>query len=142
MSRKVLFMWWSMSIFNFIWHTMRELSGKKSDNWRQVYKQTSLIFHTSNGAHKRCWEGKFVKWRLMKFILPLNGCLITSKNVFIKLKKLKAVDKEFYLYMKKIGFFEISTRGKWKCKSVCILFMTGFLWSFYLYTVFFWCSEK
>ena len=49
---------------------------------------------------------------LMKFILPLNGCLITSKNVFIKLKKLKAVDKEFYLYMKKIGFFEISTRGK------------------------------
>ena len=43
--RKVLFMWSSMPIFSFIGYTLAELFSKP-DNWRQIYKQTSL--HTSN----------------------------------------------------------------------------------------------
>ena len=44
-SRKVLLMWSSMPIFSFIGYSLTELF-RKSDNWRQIYKQTSLIFYT------------------------------------------------------------------------------------------------
>ena len=48
--RKVLFMWSSMPIFSFIGYTLTELFSKP-DNWRQIYKQTSL--HTSNDVLRR-----------------------------------------------------------------------------------------
>ena len=41
---KVLFMWSSMPIFNFIEYTLTELF-RKPDNWRQIYKQTSSTFY-------------------------------------------------------------------------------------------------
>ena len=33
---------------------------EKTDNWRQIYKQTSWSFCTSNDVYKRCWKGKIV----------------------------------------------------------------------------------
>ena len=43
-------------------------------------------------------------------------------------KKLKIVDKEFQLYIKKQDFFNISIKNKWKCLSFCFNFITGFLY--------------
>ena len=50
---KVLFMWISMPIFSFIGYTLTELFWK-SDNWQQIYKQTSSTFLYI----KRCVEKK------------------------------------------------------------------------------------
>ena len=49
---KVLFMWPSMPSFTFIGYTLTELF-RKSDNWRQMYKQTSSTFCTSNDVSRR-----------------------------------------------------------------------------------------
>ena len=33
---------------------------EKSDSWRQIYKQTSLTFYTSNNVCKWCWKKKLL----------------------------------------------------------------------------------
>ena len=50
--RKVLFMLSSMPSFSFIGYILTELF-RKPDNWRQIYKQTSSTFSTSNDLSKR-----------------------------------------------------------------------------------------
>ena len=50
--RKVLFIWSSMPIFSLIRYTMTELF-RKPDNWRQIYKQTSSAFCTSDDVSRR-----------------------------------------------------------------------------------------
>ena len=50
--RKVLFMWSSMPISSFIGNTLTDLF-RKPDNWRQIYKQTSSSFYTSNDVSRR-----------------------------------------------------------------------------------------
>ena len=52
MSRKVLFMGLSKPILSFIGYTLNELF-RKTDNWRQIYKQTSSTFYTSNDVSRR-----------------------------------------------------------------------------------------
>ena len=37
-----------MQIFSFIVYTLTELFIKKLDDWRQIYKQTSLTIYASN----------------------------------------------------------------------------------------------
>ena len=49
---KVLFLWWSIPSFSFIGYTPMEVI-KKSDNWRQICKQTSSNFYTSNDVSRR-----------------------------------------------------------------------------------------
>ena len=39
--QKVLFMWWSLSVFNFAGHTLTELFGK-TDTWQEIQKQASM----------------------------------------------------------------------------------------------------
>ena len=48
-----------MPIFSVIGYTLTELF-KKPDNWRQIYKQTSSTFYTSNEVPKTCWEEKLL----------------------------------------------------------------------------------
>ena len=48
-----------MPIFSVIGYTLTELF-KKPDNWRQIYKQTSSTFYTSNEVSKTCWEEKLL----------------------------------------------------------------------------------
>ena len=67
MFRKVLFLWSSMPSFSFIGYTLTELF-RKPDNWRQIYKQTSSTFYTSNDVSRR----KNVTTRLRNS----NNCLI------------------------------------------------------------------
>ena len=55
--RKVLFRWYSMPIFSFIGYTLTELF-RKPDNWRQIYKQTSSTFNTSNDMSLKHVEKK------------------------------------------------------------------------------------
>ena len=50
--RKVLFMLSSMPSFSFIGYILTELF-RKPDNCRQIYKQTSSTFSTSNDLSKR-----------------------------------------------------------------------------------------
>ena len=45
-------MWSSMPIFSFIGYALTQLF-RKPDNWRQIYKQTSLTFYTSNDVSKK-----------------------------------------------------------------------------------------
>ena len=52
MFRKVLLMWSSMPIFSFLGYTLTDLF-RKPDNWRQIYKQTSSTFYTSNDVPRR-----------------------------------------------------------------------------------------
>ena len=52
MFRKILFLWSSMTSFSFIGYTLTELF-RKPDNWRQIYKQTSSTFYTSNDVSRR-----------------------------------------------------------------------------------------
>ena len=52
MFQKVLFMWSDMPIFSFIGYILTELF-RKPDNWRQIYKQTSSTFYTSNDVSRR-----------------------------------------------------------------------------------------
>ena len=72
-----------MPIYIFIRYTLTELF-KKPDSWRQIYKQTSSTFYTSNDVSKTCWEEKCIKaleheyifskysWNLIKnIILPI-----------------------------------------------------------------------
>ena len=49
---KVLFLWSSMSSFSIIWYTLAELF-RKPDNWRQINKQSSSTFYTSNDVWRR-----------------------------------------------------------------------------------------
>ena len=49
-----------MSIFSFIRHTLTELF-EKTDNWRQIYKQTSLNFNPLNDVSQTCREEKIVR---------------------------------------------------------------------------------
>ena len=67
--RKLLFMWSSMPIFSFIGYTLTGLF-RKPDNWRQIYKQTSSTFYTSNDVSRRKKYQQVIT-RLQ------NGCLIT-----------------------------------------------------------------
>ena len=63
MFRKILFIWniWqSMPIFSFIGCTPTELF-RKSDNWRQIYKQKSSTFYTSNICLKRVEKKKLLE---------------------------------------------------------------------------------
>ena len=59
---KILFTWPSMPIFSYIGYVLTELF-RKPDNWRQIHKQTSLTFYTSNDVSKRknsystSWQG-------------------------------------------------------------------------------------
>ena len=87
-----------------MWETLSELS-RKTDNWRQIYEQTSSIFDTSNDLSlKRVdWKEKinvitkkFLK-NLLTFTLQRRyGCLITFHKICSwNWKKLKIVDKEF-----------------------------------------------
>ena len=49
-----------MEIFSFIGHTRTELF-RKPDNWRQIHKQTSSAFYTSNDvSNKTYWEEKII----------------------------------------------------------------------------------
>ena len=48
-----------MPIFSFIGYSMTELI-RKPDNWRQVYKQTSSTFCSSEDVSKTRWEEKFI----------------------------------------------------------------------------------
>ena len=48
-----------MPIFSVIGYILTELF-KKPDNWRQIYKQTSSTFYTSNEVSKTCWEEKLL----------------------------------------------------------------------------------
>ena len=50
--RKVLFLWSSMPSFSFVGYTLVELF-RKSENWRQIYKQTSSTFYKSNDVSRR-----------------------------------------------------------------------------------------
>ena len=71
MFRKVLFLWSSMPSFSFIGYTLTKLF-RKPDNWRQIYKQTSSTFYTSNDVSRRknCY---YVTTRLKNSY----SCLIT-----------------------------------------------------------------
>ena len=48
-----------MPIFSSVGYTLIEFF-RKPDNWRQIYKQTSSTFCTSNDVSKMCWEEKFI----------------------------------------------------------------------------------
>ena len=48
-----------MPIFSFIGYTLTELF-RILDNWRQIYKQMSSTFYTSNDVSKTCWEEKIL----------------------------------------------------------------------------------
>ena len=71
MFRKVLFLWSNMPSFSFIGYTLTELF-RKTGNWRQIYKQTSSTFYTSNGVLRRK-NYQHVITRLRNS----NSCLIT-----------------------------------------------------------------
>ena len=73
MFRKVLFMWRSMPIFIFTGCALTELF-RKSDNWWQIYKQTSSTFYTSNDVSRR----KICFYVIAKL---LNSCLITFLKI-------------------------------------------------------------
>ena len=93
-----------------------------------MYKQTSLTFHTSNNVCKRCWEEQIIMtWIRFK---PLPNCIFNYFQIMCswKWEKLKVFDKELTLHEKKIGFFNVSIRDKWKCISICISLMIGLLW--------------
>ena len=55
--RQVLFLRPSMLSFSFIWYTLTELF-RKPDNWRQIYKQKSSTYYTSND----CREEKIMRY--------------------------------------------------------------------------------
>ena len=57
-----------MSIFSFIGYTLAELF-RKPNNWRQIYKQTSSTFYTSNDLLRRT-NNQYVIARFR------NSCLI------------------------------------------------------------------
>ena len=42
-----------MPIFSLIGYTLTELFGK-TDNWQQIYKQTSLNFYVSSDVSLKC----------------------------------------------------------------------------------------
>ena len=77
-----------MPIFTFIGYTLTELF-RKSDNWRQIYKQASSTFYTSKVCHSKTrWQEKifrtskqrhFLK-NLLRFTPLRNSCLITFKK--------------------------------------------------------------
>ena len=46
-----------MPIFSFIGHTLMELF-RKTDDWQQIYKQSSSTFYTSNDVSLKCVEKK------------------------------------------------------------------------------------
>ena len=76
--RKVLFMIWNISIFSFIEHIVKSFF-KKTDNWWEIYKQTSLTFYWSNDVSKSNCEEK-VMMMLMRFTPIQDGSLITIQN--------------------------------------------------------------
>ena len=67
--REVLLMWSRMQISRFIGHTLSEVFGK-TDNWRQIYKETSLAFYTSNNvslklpSRKVFWCNKYISLKI------------------------------------------------------------------------------
>ena len=57
--RKVLFMWWSMSISSFIGHTLTELFGKKlTIDDKYINKRVWFFIHQTK--YKWSWEEKIV----------------------------------------------------------------------------------
>ena len=67
MFRKVLLMWQSIPILSFIGYTLTELF-RKHDNLRQIYKETSLYFCTSNDVALKRVEKKKILRRHSKTI--------------------------------------------------------------------------
>ena len=93
---------------------------KDPDNSREIYKQTSLTFYTSNDVCKPSWEGTITR-TLMRFTPLRNGCLFL-KIVFVKLRNFNFIWKNRIFqheYQRLIGFLSI----------------------LYLYNIL-WCSKK
>ena len=70
-----------MPISSFIEHILTELF-RKTDNWRQIHKQTNLIFDTSNEV---CLKNNVLRRKIItRFFFYINVFtkINTTKNTF------------------------------------------------------------
>ena len=84
--------------------------GKLTIDDKYINKRVWLFIHqamfVSGIRRKKSYDDNEVN--------TLAHWLITFKK-FVHEEKLKVVDKEFQCCKKKIGFFNLNIRGKWKC---------------------------
>ena len=128
-----------MSVFSFTGYTWRSYL-EKTDNWRQIYKETNLNFCTLNSVSNSV-ENK----DLIGDNRGSHLCEMTF-NYFWKIsswnwEKIKVL-RNFNSTWKIKVFFFINIISKWKYISICISSTIGFLRSFCSNTVLLWFSQK